>query len=128
MLSPRRAVLPLLAVLVLPRPAAAQVVVGQTDTFQDGTTRNWGGAPPPNQPVNVPTGGPAGTGDAFLRITSTGTGAAGSRMVTFNDQQWSGGHAYDPAVTGIAMDLENLGSTPLIIRVAFQDTGGNTYA
>jgi hypothetical protein len=114
--------------LLLPAPAAAQVVIGQTDTFQDGTTRNWTGPPPPNQPVNVPTGGPAGAGDEFLRITSTGMTGAGSRLAVLNDQQWSGGQTYSPAVSGISMDLENLGGTPLTVRLAFQDTSSNTYS
>src|SRR6516164_4335602 len=118
----------LAAMLVFPTVGASQVVVGQIDTFQDGTTRNWFGPPPPNQPVNIATGGPAGAGDAFLRITSTGTSGAGSRLAVLNDQQWSGGQTYSPSVAGISMDLENLGSTSLTVRLAFQDTSANTYS
>jgi hypothetical protein len=127
-LSLRRFAIPFFCSLLLPATTSAQVVVGQSDTFQDGTTRNWGGAPAPNQPVNIPSGGPAGAGDAFLQITSTGTSGAGSRMVTLNDQQWSGGQSYAPAVTGISMDLKDLGTSPLTIRIAFQGTGGGTYS
>jgi hypothetical protein len=123
-----RFALPFLGTLVIPAPTAAQVMVGQVDTFQNGTTQNWVGAPPPNQPINVPNGGPAGAGDAFLQITSTGTSGPGSRMVTLNDVQWSGGSTYSPAVTGITVDLKDLGASPLTIRLAFQDTSSGTYS
>jgi hypothetical protein len=108
-------------------PGVAQVVVGQTDTFQNGTTQNWtGGAGNPNPPLNVSTGGPAGTGDAFLEIRSNGGAGAGSKLVAFNQQQWAG--TYSPAVTHLGMDLENLGTAPLTIRLAFQDVNSNQYS
>ncbi|PWB73274.1 MAG: hypothetical protein C3F15_10055, partial [Holophagae bacterium] len=63
----------------------------QVDDFEDGTTMGWEeGAPSPNPPVNVADGGPGGAGDAYLENTSSGGTGAGSRMVMFNNAQWTG--------------------------------------
>ena len=119
--------LALTAILLWPGATSAQVVVGQMDDFQDGTTQNWKqGSAAGTPPVNVNTGGPNGAGDNYLLITSHGGGGADSKLVVFNQQQWA--TTYDPAVTGIGMDLDNLGTTPLTIRVAFQDVNGNEYS
>jgi hypothetical protein len=74
------------------------VGIGQTDNFEDGTTQNWVvgllGAAPPFPPVNVPTGGPAGAGDNYLLLTSTGNlfSVPGNRMVVINNTQWTGNY------------------------------------
>lgn len=96
------------------------VILGQIDTFQDGTTNNWanGGL---NFPVNISTGGPAGAGDRFLQLTADGNGPGG-KLVVFNRDQWLGDYI-TAGVTGIAMDLKNFGNVTLSIRLAFkQDT------
>lgn len=97
---------------------------GQVDDFQDGTTQNWitnalgqGGGPPP---VNIPNGGPAGSGDAYMQLTSLGGSGAGSRMVVINPVQWSGNYTA-ASVTLLTMNLNNLGQTDLFLRILFED-------
>ena len=61
--------------------AVAQVTAGQIDDFEsDTTTQGWfeGGASP-NPPVHVSTGGPTGSGDAYISAESGGGGGPGSR-------------------------------------------------
>src|SRR5260221_386082 len=109
--------------LLIPRPSLA-VTIGQIDTFQNGTTQNWtnGGVP---DPINVSTGGPAGSGDRFLEIQS-GTFGGGSRLVAFNRNQWTGNFG-SAKVSKIAVDLKNLGtaSTALPIRIALRSGTGS---
>jgi hypothetical protein len=104
--------------ILAPPNARASVTLGQIDTFQDGTTDNWvnGGT----QPVNVPNGGPAGAGDNFLELTADGAGANG-KLTVFNTTQWLGDYV-DQGIDEIDMDLENLGSVTLNIRIAFKST------
>jgi len=84
-----------------------------TDTFEDGTTQGWGvGAPYPIPPENVGTGGPAGSGDNFLLLTSSGTGGPGGKMVIFNESQWTGDYIA-AGVTGVRLDVNNVGATTL---------------
>ncbi|MHB8068448.1 MAG: hypothetical protein ACYDIC_11175 [Desulfobaccales bacterium] len=66
------------------------VALGHIDTFQDGTTQHWivGATPSPAPPVNVPSGGPAGAGDAYLRLTATGDlTSPGGRLSVINQTQ-----------------------------------------
>ena len=52
---------------------ALAIVPNQFDNFEDGTLQGWGsGDPNPNPPANITTGGPAGTDDNYLRVTSIG--------------------------------------------------------
>jgi hypothetical protein len=100
--------------------AHARIVFGQVDTFSDGTNQSWiEGQPSTNPPVNQPTGGPAGVGDAWLRNQSTGGGGPGARQVMFNLVQWTGD--YNAAgVNRISADMANFGTTTLNMRVAVQ--------
>ena len=101
------------------------ITIGQLDDFQDGTTMNWTeGAPSPNQPVNVSSGGPANVGDSYLDNVSTGGGGPGSQMIMFNRTQWTGDYTA-AGVARIAMDLANFGSGSLSIRIAVGDLGGD---
>jgi hypothetical protein len=105
--------------------ASRAVLLGQTDTFEDGTTQNWVvsllGLPSPVPPVNNPSGGPAGADDGFLSLTSIAVNLAGSRMTVINFQnQWAGNYVA-AGVTGIAMDVNNLGSSILELRLLFED-------
>jgi hypothetical protein len=104
-------------VLALPI-ARASVTLGQVDTFQDGTTDNWGTGG--TAPANVPGGGPAGAGDSFLELTADGSGANG-KLTVFNRSQWLGDYI-DQGINEIDMDLENLGSVTLNIRIAYKST------
>ena len=101
------------------------VTLGQFDDFQDLTPQFWmSGAPNPNPPSIVADGGPAGAGDAFLQIVSTGGGGPGSRLVSFNGAQWSGDYL-GGGISGLQMNLSNNGPSPLEIRLNFQGSGGN---
>jgi hypothetical protein len=104
------------------------VTIGQVDNFEDGTTQNWvinllgmGSPPPSTLPVNVPTGGPAGAGDNYLRLTSTGSDGAGGRLVGIQYQhQWAGNYLA-AGITAIRMDVQNFGQTDLYLRLLFAD-------
>ncbi len=82
-----------LPLLCLPGLAGA-FPLGLVDDFEDGTTQNWVvallGVPHPAPPVNFANGGPDGDGDNYLRLTSIGGAAAGSRLVIINEDQWAG--------------------------------------
>jgi len=107
-------------------PAAA-VTLGQADTFEDGTTQGWvinllgtGNPPAAALPQNIADGGPAGSGDNFLRLTSVGGNAAGSRLTVINVGSWAGNYVA-AGVTGIRMDLRNPGPTDLVLRLVFEN-------
>ncbi|MDD5198766.1 MAG: hypothetical protein PHC88_03105 [Terrimicrobiaceae bacterium] len=102
-----------------PLRVGSAVTPGQIDTFETGTTLSWanGGVVP--QPI-LSTGGPDGIGDHFLDITANGSGAGG-KLTVFNHAQWLGDYI-GQAISGISMDLENLGATTLTIRIAFKQT------
>jgi hypothetical protein len=116
----------MLAAALLASPVAA-VSVGQIDTFSSDAEGWFRGGGPFGVPVTplsrMDTGGPAGSGDGFLQITSTGASGPGSRMVANNASQWTGNF---PAagVTAIEMDLNNFGQTELTIRLLFEDPVG----
>jgi hypothetical protein len=114
----------LVVALAVPRFASA-VMIDQVDTFEDGTTQDWvvGPGAHPAPPINVPTDGPAGAGDHFLQLTAVGGSGAGSRLTVINDTQWAGNYLA-AGVTGIEMDVKNLGDSTLALRVLFQDPPG----
>ena len=105
-------------------PAHA-VTSTEIDTFSGGI-EGWfaGGGPqgqvPPVAPTVIATGGPAGAGDSFLQIVANGSGGAGGRLVAMNAAQWAGSYLA-AGITGIAMDLRNLGTTDLTVRLYFED-------
>jgi hypothetical protein len=108
-----------------PRSAAALPVL-IVDDFEDGTTENWfaGGGPfgqtPPNSPINIPSGGPTGAGDAYLQIQSHGRSGPGNRPVAMNATQWAMDYLAG-GVTTIEMDIRNSGNTDLFLRLLFED-------
>ena len=110
------------------RDAAAQVTVGQVDTFENGTTLDWTinllnmGTPPAGVlPTNIPTGGPGGVNDNFLRLASTGVAGAGGRLVAINFMsQWAGNYLA-AGVGAIRLDAINLGNTDLQLRMLFEN-------
>lgn len=108
------------AALLLATGAQAQVSSGQTDTFPS-DTMNWQGA----HPLWVATGGPAGAGDSFLQLHSTGGSGPGSNMALNNSAQWSGDFT-SAGVGFISADFENLGDTQLVMRLVFFDQGDTT--
>ncbi len=106
--------------------ARGSPALNQKDTFQDGTPQNWTNGVGAPDPLNIATGGPAGAGDRYLQISSTGIGSAGSRPIIFNNGQWTG--AYPAAAAAIEMDLRSFGSADLMIRIALRDTQFNQFA
>lgn len=114
-----RALVVVVALIVFP-VASFGIFVGQIDDFEDGTVQGWGGEPP----SNVTTGGPGGSGDNYLQVSSGAFGIV-PRLVTHNRTQWVGDYAAQ-GVVQIEMDLRNFGSSALPIRVAIREgTGGS---
>ncbi|MEX2138730.1 MAG: PEP-CTERM sorting domain-containing protein [Pirellulales bacterium] len=103
-------------------PVAGMVMPGQVDNFEDGTLQNWqaGGLVNPNRPTNVVNGGPMGSGDNFMRLTSNGSFGAGGKLVVFNTSQWSGNYL-TADIASIQMQVNNTGSTSLVLRLIFDD-------
>lgn len=108
-------------------PAHA-VLVGQADTFENGTVQGWSvGGPSPLPPLNIGTGGPSGAGDHYLKLASSGGRGPGSKLVSFNEAQWAGDYI-GAGVSLISMDLNNMGNSDLSIRLVFADANGGPPA
>ncbi|RPI02793.1 MAG: T9SS C-terminal target domain-containing protein [Ignavibacteriae bacterium] len=104
-------------ILVMVTGIHAQTL-GQIDTFQDSTLNSWSsGRPNPTPPVNISTGGPQGSNDRYMRATSSGSGAAGSKLVLFNTKQWKGNYI-SAGIGNIRMFLKNEGTSALQMRIA----------
>jgi len=102
---------------------------GQVDNFSDGTVMGWDeGFQSPNPPVNIPNGGPMGAGDAYLENTSDGGFGAGSRMVMFNNAQWTGNFNALGIPLTIRAHMANFGAELLLMRVALEGANGARYA
>jgi len=104
------------------------VTLGQVDNFEDGTTQNWVinllnmGSPPPEAfPKNVPTGGPSGLNDNYLQLTSTGSDGPGGRLVGVQYQNQWAGNFLAAGISGISMNVNNLGGTDLYLRLLIAD-------
>ena len=108
-----------------PRLASA-VTVGQIDDFEDGSLQSWeaGGASNPTPPTNIATGGPAGAGDQYLRLTSSGFPGAGGRLVVFNGDQWTGDYLAE-STDSIQMQVRNFGVTNLVLRLILEGSAGS---
>ncbi|MBX6313936.1 MAG: hypothetical protein IRY99_13620 [Isosphaeraceae bacterium] len=118
--APRPILIVLILGLSLPAASRASIMLGQIDTFEDGTTQGWSNGPSaPAPPLNIPSGGPAGVGDHFLQVTSNGSSGAGGRITVFNRDQWAGDYIA-AGVGAVEMDLRNLGDTPLSMRIALK--------
>lgn len=97
----------------------AAVSLGSMDTFDDGILEGWFTGPSsPNPVVGVADGGPAGSGDGYLLITSNGGAGAGGRLVAMAGPQWLGDFA-SAGVTTIKLQANNLGASDLALRLAF---------
>jgi PEP-CTERM motif len=109
--------------LLLPSIAVADpIVLGQIDTFESGTSEGWftGGPNTPPQPASIATGGPAGAADHYMSLTSLGGIGPQSRLSVLNESQWAGNYI-DAGVNAIVMDVNNLGTTDLYLRLVFED-------
>lgn len=110
--------------------ASQALAIPLAQTFEDGTTQGWiagggpGGGVPPNAPVNIATGGPAGADDNFLQISGTGVpNAPGGRLVANNFSQWGGDYT-GLQITSITMDVRNLGTSDLYLRLLLENPLG----
>ncbi|HEX4883451.1 MAG TPA: PEP-CTERM sorting domain-containing protein [Casimicrobiaceae bacterium] len=115
------------ALVLLGLPAHA-LVLGQIDTFQDGTTAGWqinllgmGGSLTP--PHVVATGGPTGANDSYLELSATGVPGPGGRLTALNPAQWAGDYIA-LGIPTLEMDLRNLSVTDLSIRLLFENPVG----
>jgi len=98
---------------------AEGITFGQLDDFQDGTVQGWvSGLFNAHPPINV-AGGPGGAGDAFLQVEAHGGSGPGSKLVTFNQDQWRGDYLA-AGVTAIRMDIKNFSDNALTIRLLAQ--------
>ena len=116
----------LLAGVLLQPTVGSAVVLGQIDTFQDGTLQNWdaglGGIEPPTPPTVILDGGPGGVGDHYMQITGIGgLPNPGSKISVVNrDLQWAGNYLA-AGVNVITMSLKNTGATDLVVRISIGD-------
>ncbi len=105
-------------------PAAFGQANRPLDTFQTLDSRDWGGGA---NPTYLPDGGPGGQGDAWLRITSTGTGGAGGRLATFSDGlRWQGNYLA-LGRRRIVTSIQNLGNTTLLMRIVVFSTSSQRW-
>ena len=114
-------VLFLFSILISISVFVSQVVAGQIDDFENGTVQSWseggGLSTSPNPPVNISTGGPNGANDNFLRNVSSGGFGAGSRMVMFNQNQWTGNYT-GQKIVAIKFKAKAI-TNSLNLRIAF---------
>lgn len=115
----------LVSIMALLPISASAMVIGQSDTFEDSMNGWYAGenVTPPVPPQVVADGGPSGAGDAYLKITAQGGFGPGSRLAAINNSQWSGNYLA-AGISQISMDLNNLGTSDLTIRLLFGGTGG----
>lgn len=97
--------------------AQANIIVGNIDDFQSGTTEGWGN--PWSTVLNV---GPGGAGDHSLQIASTGGFGSGSRFLAFTSgSDWTGDYLA-AGVTAIEAEFNN--AATIGIRLALNGPGG----
>ena len=97
------------------------VTIGQVETFDSAHQWVIGVGPGPADPMAVPTqssGGPAGAGDAFLMLSSSGLPGPGGRLTAQNFGIWSGDYI-SAGVGRIRMDVRNFGGSDLVLRLLF---------
>jgi len=117
-----------LVVLLSGTSVDASVTLGQSDSFSTSDTLGWTmGFNQIIPPAVVSTGGPQGVSDGYLQIVSTGGGSANSKLVMFNQIQWTGDFIA-AGVTRINLDMANFGTNALSMRVAIQDNFGSDFS
>lgn len=105
---------------------ALAITNGQSDTFQDGSTEGWAtGTGSSTPPVNVAANGPGGATDKYLLLTASGAFGPGGRLVAFSGPGWDGDYVA-AGITGIRMQVNNLGSTDLSLRLLFNSTSASS--
>jgi hypothetical protein len=101
------------------------VVLGQSETFAD-PDHDWviGIGPGPAVPAPLPLalGGPAGPTDPYLSIVSFGGDGPRSRLSAQNLVDWTGNYIA-AGVNAIHMDVNNLGTADVFLRLLFLEFG-----
>jgi autotransporter-associated beta strand protein len=110
-------------VVKLTGDAECAITLNQVDSFQ-GITDNWTDGHSGNNVLVVGTGGPNGTGDPYLQVSSGSFGVE-PRLITFNQMQWTGNYTA-AGVGSIQLDLKNFGTASLPIRITIRDLIGNS--
>ncbi len=113
------------AVLMVTPVWAGSITLGQVDDFQGGSLVGWtSGNPNPNPPTLISSGGPAGAGDAYMRVRGRGGSGPGGRAVAFNDDQWTG-NFLGSGVTTITASVANFSADPLEPEIRISSTFGD---
>jgi hypothetical protein len=109
------------ACCLVSQPGFGEIIAGQVDDFEDGTTMGWIHGSPfsPNRPTNIADGGPSGNADNFLRNTSTGSPSVGGKMVVVIRTRWTGNFAA-LNVAELRVSMANFGATTLHARLGLQ--------
>jgi len=101
--------------------SVAAISIGQIDDFTDTTLQNWAMGSKnvtASHMINIADGGPAGSGDRFLRVVADGINVAGGRLTFFNKAQWMGDYL-GAGISTISMDINNFSlSQALELRLA----------
>jgi len=116
---------PLVLLALISAPAAAATL--HTDTFNPpvelGSTLNWEGGLP--TPVHIPTGGPAGDGDGYLKIAASESAA---HLASYNlGAIWTGDLTAIGATRVTADLMSPADSAPLQIRLVLFTTSGSRW-
>ncbi len=107
----------LAAALIACAGPAAALSLGMVDTFEAGADAGWAAGPAIIVPPTVvPNGGAGGAGDGYLAVVALGGAGANSRLAVIAGAQWAGDYLA-AGVNRITMDVSNLGSTPLHLRL-----------
>lgn len=108
------------ALCALAAGSAGAITPGLIDDFESGAA-GWNvGTPHPAPPLVVASGGPAGSGDAYLLLTATGVEGAGGRLAVISGPAWLGSYT-GTGITGIRLDANNLGPSSLDLRLWLQN-------
>jgi hypothetical protein len=111
-----------------PALSGTAIIRGQVDDFESDTTMGWqiGVPDDPFSPVVIEDGGIGGAGDAYLLARSSGLGGPGSKLVIYNDAQWTGNYK-DAGVNIISMHLNNLDTVDLQLRLRLESDSGGSF-
>lgn len=109
----------LLAFLILFPVSARAITLGQIQTFENGRGEGWLGSAFNSL---LEDGGPAGVGDAYLRVSTIEVGLPGSLRFSLRVAGVWGGDYLAAGVNAIEADFINLGTSDLSIRFSFGTT------
>ena len=104
--------------------AQAQISFKSYDVFQTGTTLGWSGGA---ADVWIASGGPGGSGDGYLQVTSSGGFGMGSHLAFHNNEpRWIGNYAF-ANVYALEAWVRNEGAQTLSLRAVLFQTTTNRF-